>query len=507
MPRGASYLGDNRFALLSESPKAKKRKKPQKLDLSFPDLPTTARKTAKYVVVASHNTDKKIADFSCFGVNRSLHLISKNILNIKNTRDGNLTLLVESQSDAEKFLKAKELPGICQISCKLHESLNFVKGTVYAPYLNNIPEEEIITELSSQKVTGVYKFVKIHDGTPKPSGVVLLTFELFDLPSKIDISWHTVKVREYIPNPMRCKTCQYLGHTAKHCRNTPLCVNCGLPPHMPDDCSQTKCVNCLLNHPASSRECPKYIQQKEILKIKITKKCTIGEAKAIFKSALPTCENTPLYSSLFVTSEKEQNITSNNTKNTIQKSPAVTTPLLSVSYTASSSTKNTPNSKSNFSPQVNTTTYNKINQNQHFESTLSTSSSPISTIQTPQLNNEKEIPKSPLLTSTQPLSISAMQQFTSHNEYTNSSLSIYSTPITQTQYSSSLLSASNSPLSTYSSPQSIYISEHSNDENEHTNSPYLTFNLPQSTNSTPQISSNDLTTTQSVTFNDSTDTR
>jgi len=61
-------------------------------------------------------------------------------------------MLVKTQTEAEKFINTTNLPGICDITCKLHEAVNLVKGTVYAPYLSDIPDEEIIEELSSQKV-------------------------------------------------------------------------------------------------------------------------------------------------------------------------------------------------------------------------------------------------------------------------------------------------------------------------------------------------------------------
>ncbi|XP_044572115.1 uncharacterized protein LOC123257364 [Drosophila ananassae] len=219
---GPPNLGDNRFAPLAISPPSKKRRQPQKLDIAFPELPTTSVDNPRYITIASINTEKTISQFSCFAVHRALKMISKNIVTISNLRDGTLLMLVKSQADADKFINTTELTGICKVQCKLHQALNFVKGTVYAPYLSDIPEKEIVDELKTQKVTKVYKFMKSYDGVSKPSGVILITFELYNLPSKIDISWHSVKVREYIPNPMRCKSCQLLGHTTKKCVNSPL---------------------------------------------------------------------------------------------------------------------------------------------------------------------------------------------------------------------------------------------------------------------------------------------
>lgn len=130
---------------------------------------------------------------------------------------------------ANKFLQTKALLGICPVKFELHSNLNSTKGTIFAPCLNSVSESEIVDNLRDQGVTSVYKFLKFVDGKSMPSGVVLLTFDLYHLPEKIEVSWYTTKVRQFYPNPMRCKSCQLLGHTLKRCTKTPACVNCSLP--------------------------------------------------------------------------------------------------------------------------------------------------------------------------------------------------------------------------------------------------------------------------------------
>ncbi|XP_036338624.1 uncharacterized protein LOC118748357 [Rhagoletis pomonella] len=81
--------------------------------------------------------------------------------------------------------------------------------------------------------------------------------------------------------------CQLLGHTAKYCKNDPICVNCSFPPHSNSACIRTKCANCQDEHPSNSNKCTKFIQQKEILKIKIQQKCTLKQAKNKYIAQLP----------------------------------------------------------------------------------------------------------------------------------------------------------------------------------------------------------------------------
>jgi len=64
-----------------------------------------------------------------------------------------LFLLVNSREISDKFAKVTSLPGLCKIECKLHNTLNFVKGTIYTPCLINIPENEIVEELKHKIYT------------------------------------------------------------------------------------------------------------------------------------------------------------------------------------------------------------------------------------------------------------------------------------------------------------------------------------------------------------------
>ena len=298
MPPGPSNLGDNRFADFATSPTRKKKKQSSKIFESFPELPKTKLQNPKYIVIACNEDKISMKDFSCFAIQRSLHVISKEIISISELRDGNLLLLVKDKVIAKKFLLTKELAGLCKIECTLHRSLNYTKGTIFAPCLNNVADDEIVSELASQSVVSVYKFTKLVDGKQIPSGVVLLSFDLYILPEKIDVSWYPAKVREYIPNPMRCKNCQLLGHTTKRCNNPTACVNCYLPPHPElQSCTRTFCANCAENHPASSRVCKKFTQQKEILTIKTQKKCSMREAKQIHKIQSPSPNIIHSYSS------------------------------------------------------------------------------------------------------------------------------------------------------------------------------------------------------------------
>ena len=202
--------------LCSSRVPTKKKKYSSKPFSIFPGLPIIQKPNPKYIIVSSADDRKSLSQYSPFSVHKSIQVISKDILSISEMRDVNLLFRLKNKVMAERF------SNMLAYVTKYHDTLNSSKGTVYAPYLNNVPESEIIEEFSKQGVTSVLKFMKKEGEKQIFCGVVLLIFDLYNLLSKVNISWRSVNVREYIPNPMRCKLCQKLGH---HCKNHNACVN------------------------------------------------------------------------------------------------------------------------------------------------------------------------------------------------------------------------------------------------------------------------------------------
>ena len=69
-----------------------------------------------------------------------------------------------------------------------------------------------------------------------------------------------------------------------------MCRKCGSCDHISNDCNEVEqCVNCRGCHIFTSRECPKFLEEIPIIKIKIDNGVSFPEAKKIFCS-LPPCQ-------------------------------------------------------------------------------------------------------------------------------------------------------------------------------------------------------------------------
>ena len=181
----------NRFAMLSDFID-------QPFKNNYAALPNTQSNLStnpKYIQVSTE--ENKLRKLSPFVIQKGLHAISSLIDSISQLRDGNLLLLVRNQTVADKFLKAKSLLDICPISVKLHETLNYVKGRIYAPCLI-VPEENIVKEFRSQGVVSVYEFIKKMDNSMVDN--VRIDDDYNTNATKQVYSGYMVKVRTYFPN-------------------------------------------------------------------------------------------------------------------------------------------------------------------------------------------------------------------------------------------------------------------------------------------------------------------
>lgn len=162
-----------------------------------------------------------------------------------------------------------------------------------------LKEQGIVDGLSDYKVTEVFIFKRTPRNTnanenkdPKPYGLMVITFNTQEPPKRIKYGFEHIEVRQYIPNPKRCKKCQKLGHTTKWCKGTTeTCAECGQENTQNHNCLIKMCINCCKpGHASNSRDCPTYLMHKEWEAIMVLNKKTKYEAKQLFFSKYQSLE-------------------------------------------------------------------------------------------------------------------------------------------------------------------------------------------------------------------------
>ena len=279
----------------------------------------------KYLIIQFE--DGKCENVNVFKGNREIVNCCGGQPKVRSQMDGNLSVEVYSPEQSEKLMKMTQLVGR-KVSVIPHPIFNQCRGVIYAPELLSIDAEEIQTELEDQNVTRVVRMRKKVQDQLVPLPTLILSFSTYKLPSVIKAGWLNFKVKPCIPSPIRCYHCQMYGHLIQKCKKRinqepAVCQNCGKNAH--GECNEhPSCIHCGEGHTSSSKNCSKYIFEKEVQAIKVIEKVTFKEArrKVLDRQIRP---GEPFSSVMKnIKSNKQPQNAVSNTESNNQPPPAVT---------------------------------------------------------------------------------------------------------------------------------------------------------------------------------------
>lgn len=217
----------------------------------------------------------------------------------KKLRSG-ILLIKCSEIQAEKLLKIKKLNNNISVKCEQHEKFNSSKGKIYSRDLCYLSDDEIISELSDQKVAGIKRIKRRDQVTKKITdedvGIYILTFKACTIPDYIQIGYNNIAVKEFIPDPFRCFKCFRFGHSGENCKEeSKKCPNCSNDAHCEKNESgsfekcqnMSKCINCKKDHNSFYRKCEIFRKEKEIQFIRVTNRVSYFEARRRYKNEHP----------------------------------------------------------------------------------------------------------------------------------------------------------------------------------------------------------------------------
>ena len=218
-------------------------------------------------------------------------------------RDGGLEVEFADEGEARRAMsitsftytvrtggtKRKETVGI---SVAAHRTKNSSKGVINCFDLSDTTDDEIVDGLADQGVTDAYRIKSRREGQTIYTNNIILTFDSTDLPSYVTVGYVRVKVRPYVPNPMRCFACQRFGHTRTYCRAKPVCGRCASLEHLSEQCeaAEPRCVNCGPNqvpHASFDRNCPSFLKEKEVVALKALNNISFREARELYETTHP----------------------------------------------------------------------------------------------------------------------------------------------------------------------------------------------------------------------------
>jgi len=294
---------------IKHSNKARKRSKTD--SISEDDDMFKASSFAKFHVIASTDETKPLTKLSPFVLGKALFAEIGTLKTVKRMQRGDVLVETDSRIYMEKLQKLSELGGI-PVKVSPHRTLNTCKGVVRSREVAECSKEEIVQELESQGVTDAF-VISVKDGSSrKRTNTIILSFALPRPPQYIKAGYIRIPVDLYVPNPLRCYKCQKYGHGSRNCRGSAICLKCGSHDHDGNDCNGViKCPNCSGGHMASSKECPVWVQEKRVQKIKAEQGCTFPEARR-----LATATTQPVTSSATIVKSNINKTTERRDRNT-----------------------------------------------------------------------------------------------------------------------------------------------------------------------------------------------
>ena len=226
------------------------------------------------------------------------------VLRCEKLKDGGIEVEFAHEKEAKRALAANHFEFTTRdshgkqqvklpITVSAHRTKNFSRGVIFCFDLKDVSDGDIEEGLSEYGVVSARRIRSRRAGASIPTHNILLTFNQIDLPREVVVGYVRVKVRPYIPNPMRCFQCLRFGHTRANCDNKPTCALCASTDHAGDECeSETKrCVNCGASqtpHSAFDPKCPAFLREKEIAAIKATERVSFKEARERYNATHPS---------------------------------------------------------------------------------------------------------------------------------------------------------------------------------------------------------------------------
>lgn len=258
-----------------------KRKYPDQSSSFFNQKNSNVPTGQRYLTIKSLDGNKALNELSVFQKTKGLAAISTFADIVAKLKDGTLLVLTKTKQAADIIIRAKHLANV-EIVVAEHEFLNFTKGIIFSNDILNLTNAELLEEFKSQHVVDIYRIQKRKPNSDEFENTpgLILTFNLMQIPETIIAGYVNIRVRQYIPNPLRCRKCQLFGHTKNKCSNEAACDVCSIKDVHNLPCGNTKqCVNCGGSHSSFDRKCEVFIKEAEVMFLKTTQRISYFEAK------------------------------------------------------------------------------------------------------------------------------------------------------------------------------------------------------------------------------------
>ena len=239
----------------------------------------------RFLIIESTDPSRPLLKLSPFVIEKCISSIATSPKSCQKLKSGALLVEMTNKVHVESLLKLKQFFSIPS-QCKPHASLNTSRGIIRCPDLAGVSIEDIIEGLADQHVTNARRITVTRDGVKRETNTIILTFQTAIIPKTLNVGYLKVPVDLYVLNPLQCYTCFKFGHHESRCNSGAhvVVVLSQLSPCAEDCQKKLKCVSCGGEHMATSRSCPVWQREKEIVSVKYREGLSFQDARKIVNS-------------------------------------------------------------------------------------------------------------------------------------------------------------------------------------------------------------------------------
>ncbi|XP_058839603.1 uncharacterized protein LOC131696042 [Topomyia yanbarensis] len=239
------------------------------------------RQDGRFLVIRRTDEGQSLEKVSPFLIDKVIRNCCGDVSNVKRIRDGQILVQTKTEKQANSLKQLKNMTSEINVEVTEHVSLNTCRVVITCQDLFYVEDGEILEEMRDQTVTKVDRIMRKQDGKLVKTATFILTIGSAKMPSEVKVGFRKVAARPYYPRPLRCFQCLQFGHLGKHCKQERICANCS-EKHHADKCDRpSKCANCEQAHSTISVNCPVWIKENEVVRVKIDRGLTHWEAKKI----------------------------------------------------------------------------------------------------------------------------------------------------------------------------------------------------------------------------------
>ena len=165
-------------------------------------------------------------------------------------------------------------------------------GKIFSDELAECEDEDLLEQLQleNNNILIAKRILRGSATDRKPTSLIRIKSDTPQIPPRVFCFLESFKFELYIPSPKKCANCKRFGHSASAgpCRSQWTCNMCAKN-HERDQACETNiltCIYCGPGHGSNDPNCPRYLEEKEIVELSYQHNVSYPQARIQLESGI-----------------------------------------------------------------------------------------------------------------------------------------------------------------------------------------------------------------------------